>query len=181
MTFTDSAGATFAAPLYYVSPGVINYVVPKGVANGKATFFVTAGAASFTGTALISSVAPALYTANQTGQGPAAAQALTAQGAYTNTFQCTSPGNCTVVPIDIAVSPYLVLYGTGIRGAPQTNVNVQIGNVNAPVIYSGPEGVYPGLDQVNVSLPASLAGRGGLVVTVTVNGQATNMGRVAFL
>jgi hypothetical protein len=34
---------------------------------------------------------------------------------------------------------------------------------------------------VNATLPAGLKGRGQLVVTVTVNGQATNMGQLLFL
>jgi phospholipase C len=181
VTFTDSTGATFPAPLYYVSPNAVNYVVPKGIATGPATISLSSGSGTFTGATLISSTAPALYTANQTGQGPAAAQVLTAQGSYSNTFQCTSSVNCTLVPINVAATPYLVLYGTGIRGAQQAHVGVRIGNLNAPVIYSGAEGVFPGLDQVNVSLPSALSGRGRLVVTITINGQATNMGQVAFL
>jgi uncharacterized protein (TIGR03437 family) len=55
-----------------------------------------------------------------------------------------------------------------------------IGNVNAPVTYAGAQGAYAGLDQVNVTLPATLKGRGQLVVTVTVNGQAANMAQLKF-
>ncbi|MBZ5723597.1 MAG: hypothetical protein LAP87_01240 [Acidobacteriia bacterium] len=85
-----------------------------------------------------------------------------------------------MIPIDVSAQPYLILYGTGIRGAAQTNVNVRIGNIDAPVTYAGVQGAYPGLDQVNVALPASLKKRGQLVVTVTVNGQATNMAQLLF-
>jgi uncharacterized protein (TIGR03437 family) len=81
--------------------------------------------------------------------------------------------------VNVTTQPYLVLYGTGIRGAAQA-VSVKIGNVNAPVMYAGAQGTYAGLDQVNVSLPSTLKGRGQLVVTVTVNGQATNMTQVLF-
>jgi len=42
------------------------------------------------------------------------------------------------------------------------------------------QGVYAGLDQVNVTLPATLKGRGQLIVTVTANGQATNMAQLKF-
>jgi len=41
-------------------------------------------------------------------------------------------------------------------------------------------GAYAGLDQVNVTLPSTLKGRGQLIVTVTVNGQATNMAQLLF-
>jgi uncharacterized protein (TIGR03437 family) len=44
----------------------------------------------------------------------------------------------------------------------------------------GRKGIYPGRDQVNVALPSTLEGRGQLVVIITVNGQATNMGALAF-
>ena len=101
--------------------------------------------------------------------------------AYSNTAQCSSAGNCTLVPIDLASRPYLILYATGIRGAAQASVSVRIGNIDAGVTYAGPQGTYAGLDQVNVTLPTGLKGRGQLVVTVTVNGQATNMAQLLFL
>jgi uncharacterized protein (TIGR03437 family) len=41
-------------------------------------------------------------------------------------------------------------------------------------------GAYAGLDQVNAALPSTLQGRGQLVVTITVNGQATKMGQLLF-
>ena len=169
----------FPAPLFYVSPTQVNWLVPKGVASGVATITLANGSATFTGTAMIASTAPGLYTANMTGQGPAAAQVTNGQ-TYTNTSQCNSAGNCTLIPIDVTSQPYLVLYGTGIRGAAQANVSVKIGNIDAPVTYAGAQGAYAGLDQVNVALPATLKGRGQLVVTVTVNGQATNMAQLLF-
>jgi uncharacterized protein (TIGR03437 family) len=128
---------------------------------------------------MIAPTAPGLFTANLSGQGPAAAQVTNGQ-TYSNTSECSSAGNCTLVPIDTASRPYLILYGTGIRGAAQVNVGVRIGNIDAGVTYAGPQGTYAGLDQVNATLPGTLKGRGQLVVTVTVNGQATNMGQLLF-
>jgi uncharacterized protein (TIGR03437 family) len=169
----------YPAPLFYVSPSQVNWLIPKGPASGVATIALANGNATFTGTATITSTAPGLYTANMTGQGPAAAQVTNGQ-TYTNTSQCNSAGNCTLIPIDVTSQPYLILYGTGIRGAAQSTVSVMIGNVNAPVTYAGAQGTYAGLDQVNVTLPATLKGRGQLIVTVTVNGQATNMAQLLF-
>jgi uncharacterized protein (TIGR03437 family) len=179
VTLKDANGGVFPAPLFYVSPSQVNWLVPKGVASGVATITLANGGATFTGTATITPTAPGLYTVNMTGQGPAAAQVTNGQ-TYTNTSQCNSTGSCTLVPINVTSQPYLVLYGTGIRGAAQANVSVTIGNINAPVTYAGAQGVDAGLDQVNVALPATLKGRGQLVVTVTVNGQATNMAQVLF-
>jgi uncharacterized protein (TIGR03437 family) len=179
VTVTDASGGVFPVGLFYVSPNQVNWLIPKGAASGVATVTLANGSAKFSGTALISSTAPGLYSANQIGQGPASAQVTNGQ-AYSNTFHCNSSQNCTLIPINVTSQPYLILYGTGIRGASQANVSVKIGNVSAPVTYAGPQGSYAGLDQVNVSLPATLQGRGQLVVTVTVNSQATNMGQLLF-
>ena len=179
VTLKDANGGVFPAPLFYVSPSQVNWLVPKGVASGVATVTLANGSATFTGTATIAPTAPGLYTANMTGQGPAAAQ-VTNGHTYSNTSPCNSAGNCTLTPIDVTSQPYLVLYGTGIRGAAQSNVSVMIGNINAPVTYAGAQGAYAGLDQVNVTLPATLKARGQLIVTVTVNGQATNMAQLLF-
>jgi uncharacterized protein (TIGR03437 family) len=181
-TLTDANGGVFPVPLYFVSPNLVNCVIPTGVAAGVATVALNNGGSTFTGTALISPVAPGLYTANMAGQGPAAAQTVNTQGVYSNTFQCGSAPGCTLVPINVNVAspPSLILYGTGIRGAAQSSVTVRIGNVDLAAAYAGPQGTSAGLDQVNVALPSSLKGRGQLVVTVTTNGQATNMGQLAF-
>ena len=176
----NPAGSPYPpAPLFYVSPSQVNWLVPRGVATGAATVTLTSGGATFTGTALIGPAAPGLFTANLSGQGPAAAQ-VTNGLVYSNTSQCSSAASCTLAPIDPASRPYLILYGTGIRGASQANVAVRIGNIDAPVTYAGAQGTYAGLDQVNATLPATLKGRGQLVVTITANGQATNLGQLLF-
>jgi uncharacterized protein (TIGR03437 family) len=179
VTLKDASGTSFQAPLFYVSPSQVNILIPSGAASGVASVTVASGGATSTGTAILAAASPALYTGTLTGQGPAAAQVTNGQ-TYANTFQCASAGNCTLVPIDVVSQPYLLLYGTGIRGAALANVSVRIGNIDAPVSYAGAQGFYPGLDQVNVALPAALQGRGQLVVTVTANGQASNMAQLFF-
>jgi uncharacterized protein (TIGR03437 family) len=42
------------------------------------------------------------------------------------------------------------------------------------VTYVGPQGYYIGLDQINVRLPRSLAGRGEVEVLLTVDGKPAN-------
>ena len=44
----------------------------------------------------------------------------------------------------------------------------------ATVVYAGSQNQFPGLDQVNVLLPASLSGAGAVTVQVTANGQKSN-------
>ena len=179
----DSAGTVRAAPLFFVSPNQVNCLIPSGTANGVATITVSGGGAGISGTALIAAVAPGLYAVNSTGSGPIVAQVANGS-TYSNTFQCNSSGACSLAPIAVgtgANSTYLMLYGTGIRHASSlAGVDVKIGNIDAPVLFAGAQGQFAGLDQVNVSLPPALAGRGQLVVTVTVDGQTSNMGQLAF-
>ena len=69
---------------------------------------------------------------------------------------------------------------TGMRRAPLVQVTVSIGGVNVPVSYAGPQGAFVGLDQVNVQLPASLAGSGDVPVILTVAGKQANTARMTF-
>jgi len=43
-----------------------------------------------------------------------------------------------------------------------------------PVVFAGPQGQFTGLDQINVQLPASLAGKGEVDVVLTVDGVVAN-------
>jgi uncharacterized protein (TIGR03437 family) len=91
-------------------------------------------------------------------------------------------GILRALPVDLGGANdvvVLVLYGTGLRGRTSLNqVTATIGGAAAPVAYAGPQGQFPGLDQINVTVPRSLIGRGLVDVVVTVEGQATNVGRI---
>jgi uncharacterized protein (TIGR03437 family) len=184
LTVTDSAGTARNAQVYSSTSNVVNFIVPSGTTPGNATVAVRGG---LSGTALVGPTAPALFTANQTGQGPAAGEVITthADGSQSLvlTFTCDSSGqNCASAPIGFGGASNqltLVLYGTGIRGY-SSSVVANIANLNLPVAYAGAQPTYAGLDQVNIALPSSLAGLGQVVVTVTVDGQATNMVQIAF-
>jgi uncharacterized protein (TIGR03437 family) len=67
---------------------------------------------------------------------------------------------------------YLHLYGTGIRG--RSAVGAKIGGVDATVSYAGPVAGVPGLDEVQILMPRSLAGRGEAAVELTVDGKRAN-------
>jgi len=60
------------------------------------------------------------------------------------------------------------------------NVSVSIAGVSLPVSYAGPQG-DAGLDQVNVLLPASLAGSGNTAVSVIVDGVISNIAHVTIM
>ncbi len=55
-----------------------------------------------------------------------------------------------------------------------------LGGLNAEVLYAGAQGSLAGLDQINVRLPRSLAGRGDVDVALTVDGKAANVVQVNF-
>ncbi|MBS1789332.1 MAG: pre-peptidase C-terminal domain-containing protein [Acidobacteria bacterium] len=73
----DSNGAERLAPLFFVSPGQINYLIPSETANGTATITVTTGDGTVSmGVVLATSVAPGLFSANADGKGIVAGVAL---------------------------------------------------------------------------------------------------------
>jgi phospholipase C len=185
----DAMGASRAAAIFFVSPSQINFQIPPGTANGTATVTVTAsGGTTFTGTAKISTVAPALFADGANGAGPAAAyvQTVAANGSQTiqMTASCTTSGNCVTSPIDFGAGGnqlYLVLFGSGIRyRSSLANTSIQIGSQTLPVLYGGAQGGFAGLDQVDVLLPSTLKGAGQVSVVLTVDGQYSNSVQVSF-
>jgi uncharacterized protein (TIGR03437 family) len=166
------------APLFFVSPTQINFVVPSGVDPGTATIVVSSPMGVYSlGNVEITQSAPAIFTADATGRGDAAALA-TIDGV-----------NYQRPPFDVLVNGrpnILVLYATGIRRAPASDpaddngvaesVTVTIDGRLARVLYAGAQGGFAGLDQINAEMPAALAGGGQrrVEVAVTVNGVAAN-------
>ena len=49
-----------------------------------------------------------------------------------------------------------------------------------PAAYAGPQGQFPGLDQVNVLLPAALAGNRGILLWLSVDNQNSNSVTLTF-
>lgn len=175
---TDSSGQASQAPLLYVSPGQVNFEVPGSVAAGSATLTVTSGdGTTSTATFQIAPVAPALFELNAAGL--AAAQVLlVSNGVQTleNVYAVVG-GQIVAQPVNIgsgADQAYLLLYATGLRAAGTSGVSVTVNGVSAPVLYAGNQGGFSGLDQVNVTLPASLAGAGSVAIRVQANGVAAN-------
>ena len=181
LSVKDSAGTTRLAPLYYASSTQINFVVPDGTAIGAATVTVAkSGPIAGTGTIQVAAVAPGLFTANGDGKGAAAAIVLNAPATGAQTWQyaaaCgTTAGSCVTAPIDLGAATdqvFLALFGTGIRGY-KTGIAATIGGTAAaPAFAVQPQ--YPGMDQVNLPIDRSLAGRGEVDVVLTVDGVAAN-------
>ena len=180
--FTDSAGASQLAPLFAVSPSQANVLVPAGLAAGAATVAVLHGSSlALTGQVTIAASQPGLYSANADGSGVAAAvaalYAASGQSTAETVFACSPPAarSCLAAPLGLGGATdalYVSLYGTGIRGA--ASVECYVGGKSVPVSYFG-QSSYVGEDQVNISIPKSLAGSGGVRVYLVADGVVSNV------
>jgi uncharacterized protein (TIGR03437 family) len=169
LSVTDAAGVGRAAPLLYVSPGQINFLVPDGTAPGLATLVV----AGQTFTAAVQPVAPTLFSVNGAGSGVAAATAIAVQAANP-VVQTSVPVSAPIV-LGVDTTVYVSFFGTGIRNRSSlANVAMTINGIAVPVLYAGPAPGFTGLDQVNAELVLNLRGSGESTVVLMVDGQAAN-------
>ena len=169
---TELAGTSvrvegFPAPLFYVSPQQVNFLIPASAPKGVVSVEITAadGAISRSGLTL-TDTAPGLFTANA--QGGGAPQAI----ATSDGVNYRLVGNPDGTPNPISAGEYLVMFGTGIRGAAAGSVKISIGGIDAPVLYAGSQPGFAGLDQVNTQIPIGLSGLVDLVLSI--NGRAAN-------
>jgi hypothetical protein len=184
----DSQGAERSAPLFFVSPTQINYLIPAETATGAATVVFNSSDGSVSGGAVqIAHVAPGIFAANADGQGIAAALALRVKADGSQIFEAVTrfdpnQNKVVAVPIDLGEATdqvFLLLFGTGWRSRSDLSaVTVSIGGVNAQVSYAGQQGGFVGLDQLNALIPRALIGHGEVDVTVTIDGQAANVVKV---
>jgi len=186
----DSAGTERAAPLFFASPGQINYLIPTGTANGTANVSVVRDETVIAaGATQIATVAPGLFAANASGQGVAAAIVFRRRADGSESFEPVAQFNqaqnrFVAAPIDLGPETdqvFLLLFGTGYRSrASLATVACNIGGVAAEVLFAGEAPGLIGLDQANVRLPRALTGRGEVDVSLTVDGRVANTVTVAF-
>ena len=179
----DSEGTERDAPLFFVSPGQINYLVPAGTSVGVAGVSVFRDSArAATGTVAITATAPALFTANASGQGVPAAVVLRVRG-DAQIFEPLFSFDATLnqfVPLPIDLGPegdqvFLILFGTGFRAVGSLSaVSITIGGESAEVLFAGAAPGFAGLDQANVGLPRSLAGKGEVSVQFAADNRSAN-------
>jgi uncharacterized protein (TIGR03437 family) len=182
---TDSAGVEHLAPLLYVSPRQVNFILPARASNGPGTVSFTAGDGTAVTTPIqIAAVAPAFFT--ESGY-PVGWLVRVREGVQTvEHFFREVAGRRELAPIDLGPETdevHLVLLGMGLRGRSSLgNVRVTIDGVDVPVDYAGPNAEFIGVDQLNLRLPRSLAGRFGEYVTtvVSVDGKFANGLQLAF-
>ena len=186
VTVTDAAGFDRTAALFFVSPTQLNFEIPPGTAPGLAQIRVFLnGSVVASGTVRVRTASPSLFSANATGEGPAAAQIAQAEGGQSTlalAFTTGPVGQRIAIPIDLggpARESVLVLFGTGIRG--RRSIEVLVDGEPQVVLFDGPQGQFIGLDQVNVQLSPTLAGAGLVDVVVVVDGFPSNIVEVFIL
>jgi uncharacterized protein (TIGR03437 family) len=178
------------APLFFVSPTQINFQIPEDVSTANPVITV------FTPNSLISSsrlnlqpVAPSLFSASASGQGVAAAVVLRIKADGTQSYEPvarfdSAQNRFVAVPIDPGAPSdqvFLLLFGTGLRNRSSlSSVTAKIDSADVETLFAGAQGGFVGLDQVNLRLPRSLAGRGEVDVVLTVEGKVANAVKIAF-
>jgi uncharacterized protein (TIGR03437 family) len=145
----DANGKSYAALLYYVSPGQLNFVIPADVPAGPATLVVNTPGGPLSLAVTITRSSPALTSADGSGSGAAAAQAFRSDGRL-----------------------FLVLYGTGFRHS-ATPIGCSMNGQPVTPLFAGAHSVYPGLDQINLQIPLGLSGV--LRITCSADGETSNV------
>jgi uncharacterized protein (TIGR03437 family) len=178
VTITDSNNISRPTPLYAISPGQINFVVPAGLAAGYYTVTVknSEGATVATGPLSVNTVSPAFFAISpapgQTGAGFGWgwAQQVDASG-NTNYLAIFDPGAYAPIPLSVMQPTYLVLAGTGVRFS--TDLQATVGGVSVPV-KTQPY-IYQAIDAVAIGpLPSSLTGKGQVNIVLTTQGMQSN-------
>ncbi|MBK9313660.1 MAG: IPT/TIG domain-containing protein [Acidobacteria bacterium] len=178
-----------AAPLFFVSPGQINFLVPPSTTAGEVQVVVTSTLGNgdqivSRGQMVIAGSAPAIFTANANGTGAPAAVTGRVNGNGQFVFDPTppfepdpvNPSQVVPAPIDVGTAQqpaFLILYGTGLRSAPAGSVRAIIGGIEVPVAPVAAPG-FTGLDQINLQIPESLKGKGNVSINLVANGLSSN-------
>ncbi len=149
------------AMMQYVSPGQINFIMPNGVGSGQATVMVNSGTQMITGNVMAGAAGPGMFALNGMGMGEGAM--LNATMWQMGPFSTSTNGQPT----------YVAMYATGLDLSTQPSVT--IGGMPVDVMWFGNAPGYAGLQQINITLPAGMAGVGRAPVMVTSNGQASNV------
>ena len=185
----DSASETRTAELIAVFEGQINFLIPAETELGEATVnLLSAGQVVATGTVAVTTVAPGVFTANGTGVGIAAGFALSASstGVEQELLFEPVPGTENFRPLpfdmsDLDVDVWLILFGTGWRGASGlSEVSATVNGLPVDVTFAGDQGQFAGLDQANLGpLPRELDDAGDVDVELMVDGAPANLIAIA--
>jgi uncharacterized protein (TIGR03437 family) len=168
-------GKTVTPGIYYVTPTQIAAVLPAATPTGTGTITVTYN--NVASNAFTIQVVPSAFGLDTYyGTGNGLITATDAQtGALFNYTSSAAPGEIitlwgTGLGADSADSD--TVFTTTPHAVNQGSVQVWIGGAQATLGYAGSSG-YPGLDQINVTIPAGLTGC-NVSIVVVVNNVASN-------
>jgi uncharacterized protein (TIGR03437 family) len=193
----DSFGSEHAAPLFFVSPTQINYLLPAEATTGFATVTVSIRGGSpqtdQTGTIRIAAVTPGLFSANADGGGPPAGVLLRVKANGAQSFEPVAEYDQTQRKFvhrqidfgpDLGVASdqlYLILFGTGFRNRSSlANAAVSNSEGAAAALYAGPQGDFVGLDQLNIQLRRRMIDFGTVYLVLYADGQPSNRLEIQF-
>jgi uncharacterized protein (TIGR03437 family) len=170
-----------AAPLLYVSPTQVNFVVPYEIAGGTTAAVQVAAPGGSTAPASypVAAAAPALFTAGSVGGGQAAVlnqdnsvNSATNPAARGSVIQIYATGEGQTSPAGVTGSVTAAPPPT-----PLLPVSVTIGGVDAPVQFAGSApGAVAGLLQVNALLPSNVPVSSQAPIVITVGNVASPAG-----
>jgi uncharacterized protein (TIGR03437 family) len=185
------AGSTL--PLFFVSPGQINFQLPLVTISGPITLplTITNGQLSSIINVTLTPYSPSLFTTNSQGTGQAAAlvNSTSILVAPTGMFPGSRPA---------AKNEFIQLYCTGLGdvtpasrpalGAPSPSnppaatlaqPTVTIGNVAVTPVFSGLSPGFVGLYQVNLQIPPTAPSGDAVPVVLTIGGVKSNTATIA--
>jgi len=171
----DGANVSHPAPLFFVSFGQINLLIPEGAKPGAGRIVINNGAGVVSqGPLQIANTSLAIFTFNGSGNGLAAA--LTTSDGVNFESVMNPGGSPRAISCGAAWRQnFLIVFGTGLRHA--TNMRVRIGGAEVTPVYWGPQGYYEGLDQVNVAIPWATP-NGITNISLVADGQVSNTAQV---
>src|SRR5262245_5892438 len=192
VSIIDARGISRLAPLLFVSPAQINFLIPPGAAPGDGTVsFTNIDGGASSGAIEIVNTAPGLFTVGAGATDIPAAFALRVKADGSRFFESIAQldSQNQIVPVPIDLGPelgnasdlvFLVAFGSGFRfRSSLTAVSAVAGGTAAQVFFAGAQIEFPGLDQANILLPRNLTGRGETDLIFTVDGQSANTVRIS--
>jgi len=178
-------------PLYFVSPGQINFQVPYFNVTGPTptNLTVTEGTLNTTITVTVTPYAPGIYTTNSQGTGQAAA-------IVAGTAAIVAPNGRFSGSRPARKGEFVSLFGTGLGavrnrpalGSPSPSNSlatttatptVTVGGVDANVSFSGLAPGYVGLYQVNIQVPDTAPSGAAVPVILSIGGVTANTVTIA--
>ena len=157
------------APLYFVSPGQLNVLVPYATTGPTATIMVQNGVNSNTVTVPVAATSPGIYTLDQSGSGGGAI--LHADYSLVNAAKPAIGGETVLIYLTGlgTVTPPVADGTAGTGSALHTadaDLVVYVGGQQATVLFKGLAHGFPGLYQLNVTLPQFLKASGNLPLAI---------------